>query len=380
MSNGSLFIPLTKRGARMSKMALVLQGGGALGAYEFGVVTKLVELGWEPVAVTGVSIGAVNAAAIAGAKGGDIVASLKAVWKAITLPQSPFLPANMQGNLSMLGNPNFWRSRTDYLQMPGWDSLCDTSPMYATLERHLDFAQINDSDHMRLAVTATSLQTGGPTTFSNYLARGAHRRSGSLHAVQKHIAAEHIMASGALPPGFPAVTIDDCAYWDGGLFSNTPLDALLNLLEPDEIDTLPIFTIDLFTTRNLPLPKNLFDVQARTMALQYENRFWAEYGGDAGVAGFTAMLAELDKAVPADSPLRQDPAQHTGNATAAAWNWLQRLRALKNLRVIEGAPAAAGAGVDFSAYGVNAAYEAGRAAARRFAPAELQAPPLRAVA
>jgi NTE family protein len=364
----------------MSKMALVLQGGGALGAYEFGVVTKLVEMGWEPVAVTGVSIGAVNAAAIAGARGGDIVASLKAVWKAITLPSLPFLPANMQGNLSLLGNPNFWRSRTDYVQMPGWDSLCDTSPMYATLERHLDFAQLNDSDHMRLAVTATSLQTGGPTTFSNYLARGAHRRSGGLHAVQKRIAPAHIMASGALPPGFPAVTIDDCAYWDGGLFSNTPLDALLNMLEPDEIDNLPIFTIDLFATRNLPLPKNLLDVQTRALALQYENRFWAEYGGEAGPQGFTAMLAALERELPADSVLRQDPAQHPGNAAASAWQWLQRLRALDNVRVIEGAPAAAGGDHDFSEYGVNAAYEAGRAAAGRHAPAELQAPPLRAVA
>jgi len=76
----------------MSKMALVLQGGGALGAYEYGVVTKLVDMGWEPVAVAGVSIGAVNAAAIAGAKSGDIGASLDRVWKAITLPTLPWLP------------------------------------------------------------------------------------------------------------------------------------------------------------------------------------------------------------------------------------------------------------------------------------------------
>jgi predicted acylesterase/phospholipase RssA len=101
----------------MKKMAMVLQGGGALGAFEYGVVAQLVDLGWQPVAVTGVSIGAVNAAAIAGAKGGDIVASLHAMWSALTLPSVPWLPGPLQSNLSLLGNPNFWRSRTDYLDM-----------------------------------------------------------------------------------------------------------------------------------------------------------------------------------------------------------------------------------------------------------------------
>ncbi|HEX8476921.1 MAG TPA: patatin-like phospholipase family protein [Telluria sp.] len=125
----------------MNEMALVLQGGGALGAFEYGVITKLVDMGWKPVAVKGVSIGAVNAAAIAGAKNGDINASLARIWRAITLPTVPWLPAAMQGSLSLLGNPNFWRSRTDYLQMGSWNSLCNTDPMYATLSEHLDFAR-----------------------------------------------------------------------------------------------------------------------------------------------------------------------------------------------------------------------------------------------
>jgi len=363
----------------MSKMALVLQGGGALGAYEVGVVSKLVDMGWQPVVVTGVSIGAVNAAAIAGARNGDINASLDAVWNAITLPTLPYWPANMQGGLSLLGNPHFWRNRSDYLQLPTWDSLCDPSPMVATLERCLDFGQINDSTHMRVAVTATSLQTGGPTTFSNYLAPHAHRHAASLQALQRTLTPAHIMASGALPPGFPPVTIDDCAYWDGGLFSNTPLDALLNMLQPDEIDSLPIFTVDLFTTRNLPLPANLLEVHTRALALQYENRFWAEYGGEAGPDGFAAMLRQLERELPADSTLRQDPAGHPDNHAASAWQWLQRLRALANVHVIEGAPAAAGGGADFSAYAVGAAYEAGRTAAGRFAPSTTE-PRLRAVA
>lgn len=353
----------------MNKMALVLQGGGALGAYEYGVVTKLVDMGWQPVAVTGVSIGAVNAAAIAGAKNGDIHASLDRVWRAITLPTVPWMPESMQGNLSLLGNPQFWRSRTDYLQMASWDSLCSTDPMYATLRTHLDFDQINNSNNMRIAVTATSLRTGGPTTFSNYLADDAHEDADGHQAVRSALTPAHIMASGALPPGFPAVRIDDSAYWDGGLFSNTPLDALLNMLKPDEIDTLPIFTIDLFRTDGLPAPQNLLDVQTRALALQYENRFWAQYGGDAGLQGFLGMLTQMDADLPRDSAVRKN----------RAYDWLLRLRALKNIHIIEGASAAAGGDHDFSAYGVRNAYEAGRAAAVAYSPTTMRLPQLRAV-
>jgi predicted acylesterase/phospholipase RssA len=355
----------------MNEMALVLQGGGALGAFEYGVVVKLIELGWKPVAVTGVSIGAVNAAAIAGAKDGDIARSLHSMWDAITLPGVPWLPASWQSNFSLLGNPNFWRSRTDYLDMPSWTSLCSTDPMYATLRQHLDFDQINNEHHIRFGVTATSLQTGGPTTFSNYLAPGYHSDDDHHTALRTAITPAHIMASGALPPGFPAVTLDDRYYWDGGLFSNTPIDALLNLLNPAEIDSLPIFVIDLFPTQGMPEPKNMLEVQTRALALQYQNRFWSEYGGSADTEGFVAMLEQLDKEVGPKSALR----------TNRAYEWLQRLRALKNIRVIESAPAAAGGDHDFSQYGVNNAYEAGRSAvAKFFTQTEKQRPRLRAAA
>lgn len=355
----------------MNEMALVLQGGGALGAFEYGVVVKLVELGWKPVAVTGVSIGAVNAAAVAGARDGDIVASLHRVWRAITLPSVPLVPAAWQSNLSLLGNPNFWRSRLDYLQMPGWTSLCSTDPMYATLRQHLDFGQINDEHHIRFGVTATSLQSGGPTTFSNYLAPDYHSDDDHHTAIRTAITPAHVMASGALPPGFPAVTLDDCAYWDGGLFSNTPIDALLNLLHPHEIESLPIFVIDLFPTGGLPVPRNMLEVQTRALALQYQNRFWSEYGGSADTKAFVEMLEQLDKELGPKSTLR----------TNRAFEWLQRLRALKNIRVIESAPAAAGGDHDFSEYGVSNAYEAGRAAvAKYFTQTETQRPRLRAAA
>ena len=336
----------------MGPMALILQGGGALGAFEYGVVAELVDQGWRPTAVSGVSIGAINAAAIAGARNGDIVASLRSVWDAITLPQVPWLPATMQGGLSLLGNPNFWRSRSDYFDMTRWTSLCDTTPMYATLNRHVDFEQLNDQDHMRIAVTATNLHNGGPSTFCNYHAAAAHTGASNHSSAQTELTAAHILASGSLPPGFPATIIDGQHYWDGGLFSNTPIDALLNMLEPDEISSLPIFVVDLFPTEGQAAPANLLEVQTRATALQYQNRFWAQFGGNGQLDGFIAMLDELGKHVPVDSAMAKSP----------AFQWLTRLRALKNLHIIESAAAPAGGDHDFSKYGVQHAYEAGRAA------------------
>lgn len=350
-------------------MALILQGGGALGAFEHGVIAALIDDGWYPKAVTGVSIGAINAAAIAGARGGDILASLDGVWKAISLPTVPWLPVNLQGNLSLLGNPNFWLSRTDYFNLPVWNSLCTTVPMRATLATHLDFDQLNNPEHMRFGITATNLHTGALTTFSNYTADEAHLDSGQHKAVRARLTPAHIVASGSLPPGFPATRIDGTDYWDGGLFNNTPIDSLLNLLKPDEIASLPIFTIDLFPTEGQPSPANLQDVQTRATALQYQNRFWAEYGGTAKLEGFVDMLGKLEK-LAANSELEGLP----------AFDWLMRLRALKNLHVIQSVPFATGSDHDFSAYGVRSRYEAGRASAEQYLAQLSHHPRLRAAA
>lgn len=349
-------------------MALMLQGGGALGAFEYGVVAALLDEGWYPKVVTGVSIGAINAAAIAGAKGGDILTSLRNIWNAISLPTVPWLPTPLQGNLSLLGNPNFWVSRTDYFNLPIWNSLCNTAPMRATLARHLDFDQLNDPEHIRFGITATNLHTGALTTFSNYTANAAHLDSGQHQAVRTSLTPAHILASGSLPPGFPATRIDGADYWDGGLFSNTPIDSLLNLLEPDEIASLPIFAIDLFPTEGQPSPSNLLEVQTRATALQYQNRFWAQYGGSAKLDGFIAMLDKLES-VAAGSAVDGMP----------AYDWLMRLRALRNLNVIASAPAVAGGDHDFSVSGVRGRYEAGRTAAEQYL-AQHRLPRLRAAA
>ncbi len=340
----------------MPKMGLVLQGGGALGAYEYGAVTRLVERGWEPVAVTGVSIGATTAAAIAGARDGDICASLKRLWQAITLTPLPFWPKERQATFSMFGNPGFWRSRADYLSFHQWTSLCDVSPMRNTLTTVCDFERLNDSANMRIAVTATNVQTGDQVSFANYIAN-----VDALHYVTPRISRvtltpEHILASGSLPPGFPMTVIDGVPYWDGGLFDNTPIEAMIDLLDEEEIDHLPIFVVDLFATHAAP-PANLAQVQERMTEISFESRFLLHHAdADGSLTEFTTMLEEIGRDLPAGSPAR----------ARESFRRLLRLRAVKNLRVIEADHAPMSGGMDFSAHGVKSRYESGYIAVDKF--------------
>jgi len=343
----------------MAEMGLVLQGGGALGAYEYGVVTRLVELGWRPKAVTGVSIGAINAAAVAGAAHNQIADNLHKLWDTITMMNNPWLPADQQGFLSMFGNRNFFRPRIDFYDIFHWTSLCDVSPMIATLNRICDFDLINNSNHIRFAVTATDLQTGGQVTFSNFFPDTARVtrddpdkiERDSVTSLRTEIKAEHIMASGSLPPGFSATEIDGAYYWDGGLFSNTPIEALLDLLDQKDIESLPIFVVNLFPCRKR-IPENLLQVQERMTELSYQNRFWAQYGGTSRLTGFMQVLKDLDEELPKDSAARKH----------RAFYWLQRLRALENLHVIQAEAAPMTGGMDFSPYGIGTRYQAGRKA------------------
>jgi len=335
----------------MNKMGLVLQGGGALGAYEYGAVTRLIELQWQPVAVTGVSIGAINAAAVAGARNGDIRTSLKRMWDAITLEQIPFWPSDQQEVLSIWGNPRFYRVRTDLFNPRSRTSVYDLTPLRETLATICDFAQINDSSHVRISVTATNVATGGQVSFSNHVANvDAHLRV-TPKVRKSRLTPEHILASASLPPGFPMTDVDDMPCWDGGLFDNTPIWALLDLLDEAEIDNLPIFVIELFPTRD-SIPHNPKEVIERMIEISYENRFWAEYEGAEGLSAFTDMLAAVAHDLPTDSAVRSMEPFHR----------LQRLRALKNLRVVPAAHVPMTGALDFSVHGVKARFDAGYAA------------------
>ena len=324
----------------MTAIGLVLQGGGALGAYEYGAVTSLCEAGLTPVAVTGVSIGAINAAAIAGARKGDIPASLNRLWSEITIRQVPFLLQELQETLSMFGTPNFYTLRTDFYNAPNWTSLCDVTPMRATLSRLCDFEQINNTKHMRFAVTATRVAAGTSARFSN---------------TDTTITPDHILASGSLPPGFPMTKVGDEWFWDGGLFDNTPMRPMIDLLTPEEADWLPIVTIDLFPTHDA-VPANLTEIKNRMMEISFENRFWDDFGGPDGLIEHARMIDDLDKELPAMSMLR----------TRQAFRRLLEFRCLKNLKVIPSPHVPMTGGMDFSEAGIKERYERGFDAADRF--------------
>jgi NTE family protein len=324
----------------MTNIGLVLQGGGALGAYEYGAIARLIEEGFKPTVITGVSIGAINAAVVAGAKNGDILKSLHTLWDAITLKTIPFLPANKQDTLSMFGNPNFFRLRMDFFGMASWTSLCDVSPMHETLESICDFKRLNDSKKVKFAVTATNVATGELTRFSN---------------LKTKITANHILASGSLPPGFPMTQIDDQYYWDGGLFDNTPLRALMDLLSPSEIDSLPIYIIDLFPTHDA-VPTNLTEIKNRMMELSFENKFWDQFGGPDGLIEHSNMLCALEQELPANSALRKNP----------MFKKMMEYRCLKNLKVIPSAHVPMTGGMDFSEYGVKMRFEKGYEATQKY--------------
>lgn len=248
---------------------LVLQGGGALGAYQGGVYQELAENGLTVDWVAGISIGAINAAIIAGNPPGERVAKLESFWSRISgsVPGNPLLAgafprefANEAGAawIAAFGVPGFFSPRVPapVFHPPGTHaalSVYDTAPLRRTLESHVDFDRINAGE-TRLSVGAVNIRTGNFAYFDSR---------------QRQIGPQHIMASGALPPGFPPVEIDGEFYWDGGLVSNTPLDYVMT---EDGCDgDTAIFQVDLFSARGA-LPRTLFDVAEREKDIRFSSR------------------------------------------------------------------------------------------------------------
>lgn len=258
------------------QVALLLQGGGALGSYQGGVYQALDEANICPDWVAGVSIGSINSAIIVGNPPEKRVKALRAFWEEISRPfPGPFgvplyasgfdLPSVMHAAVNrarafgilLLGAPGFFTPRVPSpALMPPSDfsklSFYETSPLRATLERIADFDRINAGE-TRLTVGTTNVQTGNLTCFDN-------RRD--------KITPDHIIASGSLPPGFPATEIDGQYYWDGGLVSNTPLQFVLD--SKPRRDTLA-FQVDLWNSRG-DLPTNLENMDVREREIRYASR------------------------------------------------------------------------------------------------------------
>ena len=256
-------------------VALVLQGGGALGAYQAGVYEGLHEAGIRPNWLAGISIGALNAAIIAGSPEAERVERLREFWETICAapvewPAGEGLADAMPFAFDLRslhnafaavralfqGQPGFFKPR---FPPPLWSpfsgdsatSYYDTSPLSQTLKRLVDFDRLNAGD-VRVSVGAVNVRTGNLTYFDT-----AERRLGP----------KHFMASGALPPGFPTVEIEGEHYWDGGVVSNTPLSRVLS---GEPCDTLT-FQIDLWSARGR-VPYDMMEVSSRQKDIQYSSR------------------------------------------------------------------------------------------------------------
>ncbi|MDR3506415.1 MAG: patatin-like phospholipase family protein [Caulobacteraceae bacterium] len=240
-----------------ARSALVLQGGGALGAYEFGAVRRLYEEpGFAPDLIAGVSIGAITAALLARpAKGLTPIQALSRFWEAVTV-SGWFLPPPLRAYASAFGNPRFFTPRTDLFNLASWTNLYDTTPLRRTLAELVDLEALADPEvRPGLLVSATDVAAGEITYF-----RG---RDGGMGL-------DHILASGSLPPSFPMTWIGEKAYWDGGLFDNTPLGPVLDDLAPDGGERI-VYVLNLFPNA-APIPATLAEVSERTLNLQFANR------------------------------------------------------------------------------------------------------------
>jgi NTE family protein len=246
------------------KVGLVLQGGGALGSYQAGVYEALASSEYAPDWVAGVSIGAINAAIIAGNAPKDRVARLRSFWEEITAPTMLWprttgpLAAGQRWASAMMavafGQPGFFAPQRAWFPADKRVSYYTTSALKQTLERLVDFDRINTAKEVRLSVGAVNLVTCDPIYFDSR---------------EMPIGPEHVMASGALPPGFPPIEIDGGLYWDGGLFSNTPLQYMVDY-HPRR--SRLIFQVDLFPAHARHRPTDLDEINEREKDVRYASR------------------------------------------------------------------------------------------------------------
>jgi len=283
----------SETGNPIGQIVLVLQGGGALGAYQVGVYEALHDAGIEPDWVIGTSIGAINAALIAGNARDARIDRLNAFWSHVESP------ATLAGPLDWLGIGNFVANMTTVMHgIPAFfepnlaalrgtrasvgveqAAYYSTEPLRRTLGELVDFDSLRHSG-TRLTVGAVNASTGAMRYFD----------SG-----KEAIAVEHVMASGALPPAFPAVRIDGHPYWDGGIYSNTPIEAVLD--DNPRRDSL-IFAVNVWHQTG-PEPESIWQVMGRQKDIQYASRADSHIARQKQIHRLRHVIRELAKQLPA---------------------------------------------------------------------------------
>jgi NTE family protein len=281
---------------------LVLQGGGALGAYQAGAYEALAEAGFLPDWVAGISIGAINGAIIAGNPPEDRVAKLKQFWEKVssglqgTIPAfeeyvRPFFNETSANLAASFGVPGFFTPRfpSACFQSKGTMeaiSLYDTSPLAQTLKELVNFEYLKEGGP-RLSVGAVDVAMGNFKYFDS---------------TKDKLGVKHVMASGALPTAFAPVEIDKRFYWDGGIVSNTPIDYVMEYDGPRQ--DMCIFQVDVFRARG-KMPKTLGEVTEREKDIRFSSRTRFNSDHIQKMQDMSNAAARLAKKLPPE--LRDDP-------------------------------------------------------------------------
>ena len=274
------------------EIGLILQGGGALGAYEWGGILALFDLMDEASragrnvtlrVVTGVSIGAINAACVVGASGRDDARRrLGALWNDFMIKAPAFVPAAVTSNVALFEVPHFYRFA------PSWNFtyLYQTKALLETLSEHVDFAALNASG-TAFVVTAVDVKSGQLTWFAN-------QSVGEI--APRTIEPRHVLASGSLAPQFPWTQIGDGKeayhYWDGGLIDNTPLGAAIDALDPDPSVGKLLVVMNLFPLQS-NLPNNYTEVSQRVDQLRFGNRLRQDASTDRQFNKLISVIGRL---------------------------------------------------------------------------------------
>jgi predicted acylesterase/phospholipase RssA len=293
---------------------LVLQGGGALGAFELGVIEWLLDHDLAPDVVSGVSIGAINATVLAGSKGPDPREELRGLWDDLTTAALPPPLDGANKDVALFGNPGMYAPRVDYLNLWHWTSFYETGPLRATLAKHVDFKKLGPGNFSleaadqapRLILTATNLVSGKLDRFDSK---------------EMALTAEHVAASGSLPPSFPMTTAPSPAgrpvpYWDGGLFDNTPLSKVIGALEDDDDPDKTMYVVNLFPS-TAPLPRNMPEVINRMMTLAFSNQTEKDLRRAHQTTDIIHLVEELDRLM-ANHPELLSLKEHRGYKTVKA--------------------------------------------------------------
>jgi len=287
---------------------LVLQGGGALGAFELGVIEWLLDNRISPDVVSGVSIGAINATVLAGSKHEDPREELRGLWADLTTPTLPPPFDGANGKVALFGNPGMYAPRADYLNLAHWTSFYETRPLRATLANHVNFDKLRPDNFTRapaaraprLIRTATNLVSG---------------KLDSFDSSEMELTPEHVAASGSLPPSFPMTYAPSpggrpMPYWDGGLFDNTPLSKVIGALEESPDPDKTMYVVNLFPS-SAPLPRNMAEVVTRMMTLAFSNQTEKDLRRAHQTTAIIKLVEELDRLMPAHPELKV-LAQHPG--------------------------------------------------------------------